>query len=95
MRRAIRVIATVSAASAGVCVLAGCAGDDGTQAYREWQEIRGDATPELATLYQREADVDNALTVMENENKRMFLQDLGRVFYTDRPSRLTREPIPW
>lgn len=58
------------------------------------RDIRMNPTPELDTLAQREVDVDNALTVTFDENIRMFKQDLGRAFYTDRPSRLTRETIP-
>ncbi len=74
----------------GVLLLGGCAGnslDARTSA------IRSNLTPELRTLYQRPADVDNALAITFNENWRMFHQDMGRFFYTDRPSRLTREPI--
>ena len=48
----------------------------------------------LDTLYEREEDIDNALTVTFDENLRMAVEDLGRFWYTDRPSRLTREPIP-
>jgi hypothetical protein len=57
-------------------------------------EIHADLTPELDTLHEREADMDNSWTIMMDENGRMFMQDLGRVFYTNRPSRLTPEPIP-
>ncbi|HYE02091.1 MAG TPA: hypothetical protein VD963_02530 [Phycisphaerales bacterium] len=57
-------------------------------------QYRANPTPELITLYQRRVDVRNALTVTFDENLRMARQDLGRAFYTDRPSRLTREPIP-
>lgn len=56
--------------------------------------IRNNLTPELQTLYQRPVDVENAKAIAFNENGRMFWQDLSRTFYTDRPSRLTREPIP-
>ncbi len=56
--------------------------------------LRSNPTPELVTLYQRPVDVDNAMAIMSDENWRMFTQDLGRVFYTDRPSRLTREQVP-
>ena len=59
-----------------------------------YQAVKDDPTPNVDTLYQRPQDVDNSLTVMWDENWRMFTQDLGRAFYTDRPSRLTREPVP-
>ncbi len=58
------------------------------------REYRRNPSPVETTLYEREADVKNALTITFDENLRMAKQDLGRVFYTDRPSRLTREPIP-
>lgn len=57
-------------------------------------EIRADLTPELETLHERQADMDNAGALMADENGRMFMQDLGRAFYTNRPSRLTPEPMP-
>jgi hypothetical protein len=56
--------------------------------------IRADPTPELDTLAQRPVGVDNQLAIMSDENWRMFNQDFMRAFYIDRPSRLTREPIP-
>jgi hypothetical protein len=75
------------AAAAAVPSLAGCE----TSRY---QAIKDDATPNLDTLHQRPEDIDNALVVTFDENGRMFWQDLGRAFYVDRPSRLTREPVP-
>lgn len=72
---------------AGIALLSGC-----TES--RYQQVKDDATPNLDTLYQRPEDVDNALVVTFDENGRMFWQDLGRAFYVDRPSRLTREPIP-
>jgi hypothetical protein len=89
MTRSARCLTSLLAC-AGALVLGGCSmtGDERLDA------VRNDATPNLDTLYQRPADVDNALTVMADENGRMFWQDLGRVLYVDRPSRLTREPVP-
>ena len=65
-----------------------------TDLFSRHAAIRNSPTPELETLYQRSVDISNAWTIMDDENWRMFTQDLGRAFYTDRPSRLTREPIP-
>lgn len=73
--------------TSAVLVLTGCE----TSRY---QAVKDDATPNLDTLYQRPQDIDNALVVQMDENGRMFWQDLGRAFYVDRPSRLTREPVP-
>lgn len=86
MPRRVSLALTVSAAA--VLLVAG-----GCQSSKA-RDIRMNPSPEVDTLYQRDADIDNALTVTFDENLRMFKQDLGRAFYTDRPSRLTRETIP-
>lgn len=85
-RRALPIVALFAAATA----LGGCVNGDTAQARR----IRRNPTPELETLYQREVDVANRLALTFDENLRMFKQDLGRAFYTDRPSRLSPEPVP-
>jgi hypothetical protein len=74
----------------GLSTLGGCCCTGNAQL----DEVRADATPNLDTLYQRPADVDNALTVTADENGRMFWEDMGRVWLLNRPSRLTREPMP-
>lgn len=84
---------TLTVAALAVVVaapLAGCQSEADKRAAR----IRRNLTPELDTLYQRESDIDNVMALSFDENGRMLLQDLGRAFYTDRPSRLTPEPIP-
>jgi hypothetical protein len=86
MSRRVSLALTVSAAA--VLLVAG-----GCQSSKA-RDIRMNPSPEVDTLYQRDADIDNALTVTFDENLRMLKQDLGRAFYTDRPSRLTRETIP-
>lgn len=80
-------LAAALVSAVALAALAGCE----TSRY---QQVKDDATPNLDTLHQRPEDIDNALVVTFDENGRMFWQDLGRAFYTDRPSRLTREPIP-
>ncbi len=72
------------------CGLAGFAGCSSSR----YDEIKADPTPNLDTLYQRPEDIDNSMTVTFDENLRMLNQDMGRFWLTDRPSRLTREPIP-
>lgn len=59
-----------------------------------YDAVKADLTPNMDTLYERPADIDNSVALTFDENGRMFIQDLGRAFYWDRPSRLTREPIP-
>lgn len=91
MRAARRTLLVASLVAGPIVLLAGCASSSDPQT----EMIRKNPTPELDTLYQTPDDVQNVLAIMENENRRMRNQDLGRVFYTDRPSRLTREPVPW
>lgn len=76
--------------AAGVLGMGACSLD----VFSRHAAIRNSPTPELETLHQRSVDISNAWTIMDDENWRMFTQDLGRFWYTDRPSRLTREPIP-
>jgi hypothetical protein len=84
---------TAAALAIGLAaMLAGCAGSD-TSAVR-YASIRDNPTPELDTLYQRPVEIDNRLTLTTDENLRMFVEDLGRMWLLDRPSRLTREPVP-
>ncbi len=56
--------------------------------------IRANLTPELATLTDRPVDLSNEYALMANENSRMILSDLSRAWYTDRPSRLSKTPLP-
>ncbi len=81
---------------AGSLVLTGmtlgaCGSDSLADRHRQF---RMNPTPELATLTHRRADRDNIGAIMWSENTRMIESDFGRAFYLDRPSRLTREPIP-
>lgn len=83
---ATRRIFVVATLGCGLLGAAGCSS--------QYDEVKSDPTPNLDTLYQRPEDVDNAMVVTFDENDRMFWQDMGRFWLTDRPSRLTREPIP-
>ena len=74
----------------GAAIIAGGCSSEGDR----YQAVKDDPTPNIDTLHQRPADVDNSIVVTFDENGRMFTQDLGRAFYWDRPSRLTREPVP-
>ena len=89
-RLTILTLGTIAAAAVTGCSTASSPAD-----FAQAERIRQNLTPELDTLYQRPDDMSNAFTIMLDENGRMFWQDLGRVLYTDRPSRLTREPVPW
>jgi hypothetical protein len=84
-----RCLALVPIVGAGA-LLAGC----GTNPISRDAMIRYNLTPELDTLYQRPVDQANAYSLMNNENWRMFWEDMGRFWYVDRPSRLAPEPVP-
>ncbi len=77
------------ALACGVALAAGCSND------RRAVEVRNNLTPELKSMSKRPEDVKNSLAIYFNEMDRMFWQDVGRAFYTDRPSRLTPEPVPY
>lgn len=70
-------------------MLAGC-GNSGRHAYLRWN-----VAPELETLDQRWVDADNEYAIMNSENTRMLRADWRRLWYVDRPSRLSREPKPY
>ncbi len=55
--------------------------------------VKGNLTPELQTLDETNQDVDRNLAVNFNQDLRMFWMDLGRTFYTDRPSYLSPMPV--
>lgn len=78
----------------GVAALVGLLGACSSGEPTRYEQVKADPTPNLDTLYQRPTDIDNKVIVTFDENSRMFMQDLGRAFYWDRPSRLTREPVP-
>ena len=78
----------------GILALALLAGCSGNKQEAKLAELRSNPSPELDTLHERPADIDNSLTVTADENWRMFNEDLGRFWLLDRPSRLTPEPVP-
>lgn len=82
------VLAIILAGSA--LALTGCNSVEGRAAL-----YRTNPTPELDTLSQRHADIDNALTIMSDTNFRLLNEDIGRALYLNRPSRLTPTPIPY
>jgi hypothetical protein len=47
----------------------------------------------MATLSQTYTDVSVDLEMVDNQNSKMFEEDLGRVWYTNRPSRLSPLPV--
>jgi hypothetical protein len=48
--------------------------------------------PELLSMNKRQVDIDNMVAQTWHLNQRMAWDDLSRVFWTDRPSRLHKLP---
>jgi len=55
--------------------------------------ITGNLSPEMAGLSQRPVDQHTDLAVTNNQNLRMFNDDIGRVFYTNHSSTLSPYPV--
>ncbi len=88
-----RILAGLTLAILGGAVLAGCGGSNANNV--SFGAISGDLTPELQGLTDRPVDDERNVAVANNQNGRMFADDLGRVFYTDHPSRLAPYPITY
>jgi hypothetical protein len=71
----------------GCCALVGC------NNHVKQKDITKDLTPEMRGVSLRPADAHNAFALTSNQNLRMLSDDLGNLFYTNTPSRLSRYPI--
>ncbi len=87
IRRAAVTIAPLALSASALLLLGGCSGNSITG-------LRLSPTPELTELARTPDDVSNSFAIMSNMNWRMFREDIGRTLYTDRPSHLSRAPIP-
>ena len=76
----------VTAGIAGVMVLGGC---KSSKDYYSYNSIKGNLTPELQGLTERQVDIDRNIAVSENVEWRLFWGDLGRVWMLDNPSTLS------
>ena len=57
------------------------------------QKIMSDITPSMKTLSQTHSEVNININMTDNQNLRMAEEDLERVWYTNRPSRLSPFPV--
>jgi len=57
------------------------------------QKIMSDITPSMKTLAQTHSEVNIDINMTDNQNLRMAEEDLARVWYTNRPSRLSSFPV--
>lgn len=90
IRRTNRVLGIVGAAAVVAGLLVGCSATDNSPS-----GIRHNLTPELKTMTDRPVDVDNRVSVTNNENLRRFWEDLQRATLFDRPSMLSKYPTPY
>lgn len=88
-----RILAGLTLGIIGGAVLVGCSSSNPNRV--SFGAIRGNLTPELQGLTDRPVDNQRNVAVTNNQNWRMMSDDLGRVFYTDHPSRLSPYPITY
>ncbi len=85
-------VAHLSAAVMLTALAAGCQTDPNDVSFHA---IRHSLSPELRGAVDTQDDADRHLAVTNNTNSRSLMDDLGRVFYTDHPSRLSPLPIAY
>ena len=81
-------------AALGGTLLVGCSSSSSPYDV-SFDAIRRDLTPELRAMTDRPVDEQRNMAVANNQNVRMFNDDIGRAFYTDHPSRLSPYPITY
>lgn len=84
-----RIAALLAAAAAGTLV--GCSTDYNEQLANE---VRGDLSPELDTMYERRTDMKNREALVVDENLRLLNEDISHLFLMERPSILSEHPMP-
>jgi hypothetical protein len=80
---------------AAAALLAALAATGCTTAGTQHSKVVHNLTPELLSTDQRSVDVQNMTSLTWNTNNRMFWDDLSRAALTDRPSRLSKHPVPY
>ena len=88
-----RILVGLTLGVLGAAVLAGCSSSDPYDV--GFKSIRHDLTPELQGLTDRPVDDARNMAVVHNQILRMMEDDIGRMFYTDHPSRLSPYPITY
>ncbi len=64
------------------------------KARNQLAEFRSNPTPELDTLSERNDDIVNRSVVVTDTNLRMLREDWGRLWFWERPSRMSPTSIP-
>ncbi len=92
MRTRLTCLTTLSLAAAALVVtsMTGCKSDPNDVSFNS---VKGDLTPELFSVAESPEDVDRDVAMNFNQNLRMFWDDMGYVWMTDRASSLSSYPI--
>lgn len=85
-----RRLITAGLLTSAVIGTAGCQSDPNNVSF---DAIKGDLTPEMMTMSERNVDVERNMAMVGNVNLRSMWNDLGRMWMFDRPSILTPYPI--
>ena len=86
-----KTLRTLTLLAAAPLALAAC--QSSTVDDVSYDAIVGNLSPELMGMTERPVDVDRNIQLTSDFNSRMFFDDIGRVLYTDHPSRLSPLPI--
>ncbi len=73
-----RILAGLILGALGGAVLVGCSSGHSSPYDVSFNAIRGNLTPELQAMTDRPVDEQRNMAVANNQNKRMFFDDLGR-----------------
>lgn len=90
MRIARPALVSLALATGLVTSLTGCSSDPMAT---DFKSIKGDLSPELQSIAERDVDIDRNIATTFEQNGRMFWNDLGRAWYVDRPSIMSPFPI--
>lgn len=80
------VVALGAPLAAALLCAAGCSTAD------RW---RMNPTPRVDTLARTTDGVKNQMSISTDTNLRQLNEDLGRMFFFDRPTRMARSPVPY
>lgn len=87
--RSYRRTAALAALAAFPLVLVGCASSSSAPHHAgDISAIRANPSPAMHTLDKRASGRANTHTIVKDSNLRMFSDDVDRLFFMDRPSRL-------
>lgn len=79
---------TIATLIASPLTLVGCSSSSGPHHAGDIGSIRSNPSPAMHTLTKRDSDRFNTHAIVRDSNFRMLSNDIDRMFYMDRPSRL-------